>query len=172
MTKISEKDLYIFVFYQNQLSEEKVNYIKNNRSKFESELSLLEEIKENMAGDVESGIVERINSKIEKSNKPTTILLNKLVIENNDHLILAADSPEEEMKTRTDTFKDKGNKFLGKILTTDKMNRIYIFKNFREEIYNMTITLFPSRQSYTISSADLPLVVTPPQYIEQLELEF
>lgn len=169
---ISEKDLYIFVFYQDKLSAEKAEYIKDNRSKFEAEINMLEEIRKNTQSNVEQSIIDRIHDKIENGNRQNKITLERLIIDNgDDHLILAADSPETD-SNKTETYIDKENLFLSKILSNDKMNRIYIFRNSNDEIYDFTVTLLPSKDQFTINSAELPLIIAPPQVIEKLEIKF
>ncbi len=65
---IFEKDLFNYVFFPDILSKEKYNLIENSKSKFQNELTLLSEIKENLKEKVSDDIIERIMLKLHEYN--------------------------------------------------------------------------------------------------------
>ena len=171
MIKLSEKDLFTFVFYSENLSEEKRNLIESNFDKFASELELLKGIKEAIKEPLPKSILERIHEKITNLENENYYVLEKIeTISDSEYLILAADSPQKIASPKTETFVDSNNKFMCKIISTSEANKIYLFSNLDNEIQEFDITLYPSKENLIVSKEDMPIILSPKQIINQIKL--
>ena len=171
MLRITEKDLFTYVFYSDNLSEDKRNLIISNLDKFTAELDLLKNIKAGLNEPVPKSILERIHKKIDYIENKNIYLLEKIeTITDSEYLILAADSPEKNASPKTETFVDSNNKFMCKIISTNEANKIYIFSNLDDEDLEFDITIFPSKENYIVNNKDMPIVLSPKQIINQMKL--
>jgi hypothetical protein len=171
MIRITEKDLFTFVFYSDNLSKEKRNLINSNLDKFINELDLLKDIKVGLKEPLPKSILERVHKKIENFENKNVYLLEKIeTVSNSEYLILAADSPEKITSPKTETYVDSNNKFMCKVISTNETNKIYIFSNLDDEDLEFDITIFPSKENYIVNKTDMPIVLSPKQIINQMKL--
>lgn len=171
MQSITEKDLYLYIFYPDQLDEEKSKFIDQNINLFSSEIELLNEIKKNINSRVDPTIIDKINEKI-SAPLPTVIELKKdnAIIQSNP-FVLAADSPKSKFIQNTDTFKDSNNLYLAKVINSAIDNKIYIFQNSDDEPLEIKITILPSDDTFHTNLGDQPIIISPPQIIEKIILQ-
>jgi hypothetical protein len=170
---IFEKDLFNYVFFPDILSKEKYNLIENSKSKFQNELTLLSEIKENLKEKVSDDIIERIMLKLHEYNERRLIVLEKTNnphLFQSGHLVLAAESPVLEQKLRTDTYEDKNSEYLVKIITDQQQNKIFIFNKDNSEMRNVKINIEPSGKSFILESSFKPYILTPKQEINRISI--
>jgi hypothetical protein len=171
MIKLSEKDLFTFVFYSGNLSEEKRKFIVSNLDKFTTELELLNSFKTGLEEPVSKSILQRIHEKIDDLDNKNDYILEKIeTILDSEYLILAADSPKNNASPKTETFVDSNNKFMCKIISTSEANKIYLFSNLDSEIQQFDITLFPSKENFIVNKEDMPILLSPKQIINRIKL--
>ncbi len=77
MEYISEKDLYMFLFYPENLSEEKKSFIELNSKKFETEIELLRNMKKNLEAFDSDSVIGDIYEKIDNQISSDVIILEK-----------------------------------------------------------------------------------------------
>jgi hypothetical protein len=171
MINLTEKDLFTFVFYSDNLSEEKRNLINNNIEKFRSELELLNGLKAALKEPVKKSILDRIHEKIDNFENQNLHVLEKIkTISDSDYLILAADSPEKITSPITETFVDPNNKFICKIISDNRTKKIYLFSSLDNKDQEFDITIFPSKENFIVNKKDMPILLSPRQIINQIKL--
>ncbi len=171
MKQLSEKDLFTFVFYPNNLLEEKRILINSNLNKFKVELEFLNDLKNSLNQIVPKSILDRIHEKIDIFESKNGYLLEKInKIKDSEYLVLAADSPNNIPTLKTDTFVDSQNKFMCKVISSNEANKIYLFSSADEEFLEFNITLLPSKESFIVNKKDMPVILSPKQIIDQIKL--
>lgn len=171
MFTITEKDLFTFIFYSDNLSKDKRTFIKSNLEKFNDELELLRSIKANLEQPLPRTILERIHEKIDSFENKNGFLLEKInSISDSKYLILAADSPNNNLSPKTETFVDSKNKFMCKIISSNVSNKIYLFSNLPDEFLEFDITLLPSKENFIVNKKDMPILLSPKQIINRIRL--
>lgn len=171
MIHLTEKDLFTYVFYPDNLSDEKRILINTNLEKFNAELELLNEIKDSLGQHVPKSILDRIHEKIDKFENKNGYLLEKInSIVDSEYLILAADSPVNNSSPKTETFLDSHNKFMCKIISTNDVNKIYIFSNLDNVDLEFDVTLLPSKETFIVNKKNMPIILSPKQIIDQIKL--
>ena len=171
MEIISEKDLYMFVFYPDRLPGVKIDYINLNITKYEEELKLLNEIKASLDEPHSQNIYSKIDEKIIEYSDPSEIILEKIKVnDDSEYNIMYADSPSSLSYVKSETFKDEKNKYLGKVLSSNENTRVFIFKKDKKKFLEFRITLYPSKETYYTNSQDMPLVLIPSQTINRIHL--
>jgi hypothetical protein len=171
MIEITEKDLYKFVFYPEQLSDEKRDYIISNYSVYEDLIDELNSYKDNLDLDVSDEILENINEKIDAAQSEDTIVLSRIERNANlNQLRIAADSPRPSEYTRTETFVDPDNQFLAKVIQHKERTKVFILPKDETGVFEIKLTLFPSNEVYHTNIKDMPLILDPIQNINSIHL--
>lgn len=171
MVQLTEKDLFTFVFYPDNLSEKKRVKINNNLNLYKAEIEFLNNMKKSLSQNVPKSIIDKIHEKINNFENNNDYLLEKIIKSSDlEYLVLAAESPNNIHLTKTDTFVDSKNRFLCKVISKADLNKIYLFSNVSDEFSEFRITLLPSKQNFTVNSKDMPVIISPKQFIEQIKL--
>lgn len=171
--QITEQDLFTFVFYPQELGKDKFEYISKNIDLFDAEIQFLNEIMKNKSMEIEPELFDRLLSKINSINKSTIIHLLKtknLEDIHQEKFVLAAASPTLKKTFQSDTFVDEGSKFMVKMLSNEKFNKIFVLERNNNELKNIKLTVFPSGESYSLKTNREPLIIEPRQRIDDISL--
>ncbi len=79
MKNISEKDLYVFIFSPEELSDSKFEEISNNKESFKSQLDLLLNMKKYLASFDGGRTSKKIFKRIKDIEQGSSILLNEFL---------------------------------------------------------------------------------------------
>lgn len=79
MKNISEKDLYIFIFSPDELSDSKYEEISKQKAKFKTQLDLLINMKKYLASFKSGQTSKKIFRRIKEIEQGSSILLNELL---------------------------------------------------------------------------------------------
>jgi dsRNA-specific ribonuclease len=90
---------------------------------------------------------------------------------NAEFLILAADSPTNFLKTKTDTYKDSTNQFIGKVITSNDSNKIYFFSKNIYKKSQLEITILHSQDKFNISHDGMPIIISPKKIIDKIKIK-
>ncbi len=160
MENISEKDLYNFVFYPGELTDEKTKFISENKDKFADELDLLYELKKHVNDEVSDSTMTRIWDKIKEAESKRKIILEKLEHKKDQkYLTLAAESEQTSAEITSESFIDPGKRFLVKLIKSDDETKIFVFDTKESETDNIQLEIIPSGELYDIDLSNQPLVV-------------
>lgn len=171
MIRITEKDLFTFVFYSDNLSEEKRLLINENLDMFNAELDFLHNLENNLGQTIPNSILDRIHEKIDSFEVKNNHILEKIENDSDsEYFILAADSPDNMLLPKTETFVDTGKKYMCKIISTTESNKIYLFSNDSNSFLEFKITLLPSKESFIVNKKDMPVIISPKQIVNQVKL--
>ena len=171
--QITEQDLFIYVFYPQELESDKFEYISKNNDLFNSEIQFLNDIMRNKSMEIEPGLFDRLINKINSINKSTIIHLSKtknLEDIHQEQIVLAAASQKLKKTFQSDTFVDDGSKFMVKMLSNEKFNKIFVLERNNNELRNVKLTVFPSGESYSLKTNREPLIIEPRQSIDDISL--
>ncbi len=158
--KITEQDIFNYVYYTAKLSPEKQQYIKSNRNFFEKQITLCE--------DTFSALNQ------EKSALNNIIILNKkaaLNLQKEQEYFLAADSISLDKSIRTETYTDSKNNFLVKVIFYQDKTRLFIFNEENKPIYNFRLNIKPLNRTYQIENSSEPIELPAGLEINSIELE-
>ena len=166
---ITEKDIYKFVFYKSELSQEKQNFISINLDKFAASIELLNEIKLNTENEVSSVTIKKITDLIEQDQPNKEIILTPIDFKNcSDYLTLAADSKSYDGNNTTQTFTDNGNNYIAKIVKGDNETKLFLFANTSIENSEISFVIHPSNEKYSLENNKSNCIVLKKQNIEKI----
>lgn len=173
--KITERDIFNFVFFRDNLSAEKVNYLKNSKNfiqEIDFYLSLKKSFDEELSEVVKQRIAEKIPiyvpSKIfflfpvEQQSKKRT----------NSKSVLAAATSEVSSEVHVKTFIDETNRYLIRLLNYENSSKIYVFSTTDEVLKNYRIIIKPSEQIFEQIDNSSPIEIDWPVEAENIELQF
>jgi hypothetical protein len=175
--KISERDIFNYVFSRNELDEDKLVFINNNLEKYKEEIELFETSLSAFESEETIELPESLKEQISDDKKlPGRIIKLEKVIQgegnSNGIVRLAADSPKFEKKISVDTFIDKKDEYIVKIISQDNAANIYVFKNDNSPLENFSLELLPSGRILQYENNRNPIKVDLLPSIENVELHF
>ncbi len=162
--EISEQDIFNYVFYPDQVSLDKKEFLDLHKSDFLEQLEFCT-------------YLEKLNIATQKSNfisgKSNVVELFPVVLNipnNSNYFTLAAGSSELSKKIETKTFTDNHSRFLVRLVSTIDEKTLYVFtkeKTFKEA----KLTLFPSHKSYKIDSVESSIKIDDFEEVESISIE-
>ena len=168
-TKITERDIYKFVFSPESLDLEKRTYLESNRERFMKEMEFCQELKNTSPSLETEELVEIIIGKI-GSIKVAELLPGIISSEAHDSkLRLAADSLNLNKKTYSSSFADQSSDHIVKIINNDSQTLLYLFSS--DPISKARITFFPSETSYIIKDTSKPIEILNESIIQRVTVE-
>ncbi len=112
---------------------------------------------------------KRFNSAIFFSSQPRPIVLNRIVpdyqLERKGFVLAAQSTDSKEDKIITETFTDENSDYFLKIITKNKLSKIYLFEKNQKLLEKIRLTLLPSNhvidiennsESYPVSNLEIP----------------
>jgi hypothetical protein len=162
---ISEQDIFNFVFYPDQLSIEKKEYLNRHIDEFKEQIDFCMALKQTT--------VQYAKGK-ETSKHDFTIVelmpIQPITPNNNNYLTLAAASAELSKKIETKTFMDANSRFLVRLVCTENEKKLYVFSK-EKCLEDIKITLFPSEKCYKINPVESSIVIDKTEEIEKISIE-
>jgi len=162
---ISEQDIFNFVFYPDQLSIEKKEYLNCHIDEFKEQIDFCMALKQTTVQPEKGKEISKHDFVIVELLPIKLITLN-----NNNYLTLAAASAELSKKIETKTFMDSNSQFLVRIVSTEDEKKLYVFSK-EKCLEDVKITLFPSEKCYRINPVESSIVIDKTEEIEKISIE-
>lgn len=159
--KITERDIFNYVFYPEVLEEDKKKYIETS-DKLQSQVDFYSSIKSSMNQEVPERIKQKINEKIKAQNAKKRIMLspiNQLDAPQEVAIKLAAKSIEPDEYLKIVNYSDTEQQFLAKIQSYDQHTKIFIIPVDTKTISDISLTIYPQKISYHLESSNEALVI-------------
>lgn len=172
---ISERDIFDFVFYPENLSNETAENLKNSNL-FAEEIDFYSSLKKSLVEEISEEVKQKIAQKIPLYT-PVKVFVLYPAQENkkkqkNDVTILAADSPKEKPAVTAKTFIDEANHYLIRLLNFKDSSKIYVFSTTDEILKNYKVVVQPSGQVFEQTDNSSPIEINSPLEAENIELQF
>lgn len=156
---ISEKDLYKYIMYPEQLEHEKFEYIKSNKEDFKSQLDLLEQLKESIQTDVPPNIVNNIINKINDPAEKTFELFKVDKFKNNSEYSLVSESHVDYNTPNTYYLEDSESQVQLKIDIFNSKSVVSLFCSFDVEDSELLLKFLPSNYEMVINYDEQPITI-------------
>lgn len=171
---ITERDLFDFVFFPENLSNERIEYLKTSGI-FDEELDFYRSVKKSMEEELTEEVKRKIAEKIPIYNPAKFYILYPVKEpqkRKRKFPILVAASPKEKPAVVAKTFADEANHYLIRLLNFKHSAKIYVFSTTEEVLKNYKIVIRPSGQSFQQSDNSSPIEINIPIEAENIELQF
>jgi len=167
--KITEQDIFNFVFYPEKLEADKFKFISSNRDKHQEIISFCESLQTANNANLE-GVADSINKNINR--KSTNIIqLNKVEPKaKKDDYFIAADSPQLQPQIKTDTFIDESKTYFAKAIYYEENIKIFLFENENNVLENIELSLLPSEKVYQLESNHAPIIIENRESIDSIKI--
>ena len=163
--RISEQDIFYYVFYPDQLITDKKEFLDAHREEFKEQIEFCNALKEFKFNSENTGETISFNQqKVElrpinfKATDPFNILT------------LAAASSELSKKIETKTFTDENSQYLVRLVSTEDEKRLYVFSKTKS-FKSAKLTMLPSNKSYTVDSPDSSILIDTIENVEKISIE-
>lgn len=172
---ISERDLFDFIFYPENLSVEKAEYLKTSRI-FEDEIEFSRSVKKSLMEELSEEVKLKIAEKIHIYN-PAKIHTLYPVQETSKKVrssipVFAAASQKEKPAISAKTFIDEANHYLIRLLNFKSSSKIFVFSTTNEILKNYRVIIQPSGQIFSQADNSTPLEINSPIEADKIELQF
>ncbi len=171
--KITERDIFNYVFFSDLLSEEKIRFIENNEKLIE-QVGFYKKLKNSITEPLSKEIREKIAAKIPAYKIQQIIKLfpvnDKIEKKISEVPILAAASAPEEPKIAAQTFIDESKTFLIRLLRMDDITKIFTFPITHTDLKSFRITLHPEENTFTVYNNE-PFEIEGRHNVEAISVE-
>lgn len=155
--KITEKDIFNFVYYPGKLSEEKYGYIESNRNLFDKQIKLCE--------NTLSGLNTNAKNKVVLKKKA------HLKVQKQRQYYLAAESITLDKSIKTETYTNNEGNIIAKAVFYPDKTKIFIFSEAEKPIKNFKLVINPANKSIPITDINDPIELPPGFEIESINIE-
>lgn len=173
---ISDYDLYLFIFYPDQLGEVKRGYIDGNK-KYVDSLDHFREFAMTINDSIADSDRELLSSKIGVYRPHDNIIYlyphtSPSESKKQSKVQYRAASVEVDESITSKTFFDAKKHYMVKANINHRSTRIYIFSNSGETMHNITLRILPGERIHHLDDNTQPLILDGRVEIEHISLEF
>ncbi len=170
---INEQDLFNYIFFPENLSDEKKEMIGADKSLGEI-LEFYRKLRTGSESLPDKSLKERIADKIPAYTLPGFIQLHPLKdsgVTKPNGSRLAADSKELTAKMTSKTFVDNEKEYLIKVLNYSNMTKVFVFSAKNETVKNFNLIIEPQNLHYHLDDNSEPLMIDQSIEAESIRLE-
>jgi len=170
-TKITEQDIFFYVFSKDELNTDKIKYIEENLSFFTDQISFCEEFNSDKTDDDElrSVISQKISEYSVKIVDLYPVKLNNPLPGNK--LKYAAASAEADVFYPAETFIDKNSEYLTRITRNNNTVKLYIYQKGSNEDTPLNVIIYPAQKKFTIENPSEGFLLEGVTKIERIRIE-
>lgn len=171
--KVTEKDIFNFVFFTDLVREEIKSFLYSIEGS-NDEIAFYKELKNSIAEELRQNLKLKLFNKIIFNNMDNVIQLYPVeeVKKKSLGTVLAAASLEETPKIITRTFYDYEKSFIIKVINYEKHSKIFVFSTQQEVLKNFDIVIQPQNQRFHIHDNLIPLELDFQINADSIKLEF
>lgn len=171
--KITERDIFNFVFYPDLVREEIKSFLVSIEDSTDA-IIFYKDLKESLSQELSSSIKQKLAEKIESYKYTTVIQLfpTDEIKKKRNGVVLAAASEEEKPKIITKTFYDADKTYIIKIINYLSNSKIFVFSTQQETVKDFDIIILPQNKKYHFNDNSLPLELNTPVEAESIQIEF
>jgi hypothetical protein len=172
--KITEHDIFNFVFYPDLLNKEIKAFLASIEESSDA-ISFYKELKSELESNLTNEIRTKIKNKIPAYHPLNIIQLHALKQtkdKKQNGSRLAAGSTELKPKMTTKTFVDNDKEYLIKILNYGDKTKVFVFSTKDEVVKNFDIIIEPDNLKFHLEDNSEPLKINHLIDAEKIEIRF
>lgn len=172
--KITEQDIFRFVFYKDSLDESKKLFLAES-SLFKNAIEFYQKLKDSFTVEIPIAVKKMIAEKIPSYEFSNVINLFRVDPEikkkKQDVLVLAAASEKKE-ESCFSSFMDENKEYLVRLEESENRSRIFVFSTRSEHLKNFTLTILPSDKKIPVANNSQPIELNERIEIDSFQIEF
>lgn len=171
--KVTEKDLFNFVFYHHLVMEEMRDFLSSIESNNEVIL-FYKALKSEITKEVPLSLKKKLSNKLAFYKLDNLIVLYPVeeIKKKKNNFTLVAASPEKTPKIITRTFYDEDKLYIIKVINSEKNSKIFVFSTQQEVLKNFDLIIQPGNETYHINDNIIPLELDHQINADSIKLEF
>ncbi len=170
---ITEKDIFLYVLFPDELDSDKKKYIQENENLFSDRIEyfkFITEIFNDENIDTESKKAADIILARFKVVELLPVINNNLNKNNTVNLAAATNNVAEKL-SESITYLDEDSKYLVKVIRNKNQNKLYFFSKNENREQKLRITLIPSMDIFHITNYSLKIDINPQLSIQKILIE-
>lgn len=169
--KISEEDIFNYVYSVESLDFIKRKYIEDNLARFEDDIFFCKTLNENE--QIELSQKEEANLKLALKAQGSIVTLYPNKIDKPEQINqLAAASITLENKIESSTLTDKNSDYMIRIITYNNYSEIYVFSTSLKPLNKFKLTIYPTKKEFFGDDTTKSFKIENAVQIEKIDLEF
>jgi hypothetical protein len=171
--KVTERDIFNFVFYPDLVREEIKMFLASIENSTDT-IIFYKELKSSLEIPLDDNIKQKLSKKIRAYKYKNVIQLYPVqeLKKKRNGIVLAAASVEEKPKIITKTFYDADKTYIIKVINYSDNSKIFVFSTQQEVIKDFEIIILPENKKYHCKDNLLPLELNTPIEAESIQIEF
>jgi hypothetical protein len=171
--KVTERDIFNFVFYPDLVREEIKMFLASIEDSTDA-IIFYKELKSALEIPLDDNIKQRLAEKISAYKYQNVIQLYPVqeLKKKRNGIVLAAASVEEKPKIITKTFYDADKTYIIKVINYSDNSKIFVFSTQQEVIKDFEIIIQPQNEKYHISDNSMPLELNRRILAESIQIKF
>lgn len=171
--KITERDIFNFVFYPDLVREEIKIFLASIENSTDA-IIFYKELKSFLNEPLSIEIQNKLSKKIRayKFNNVIQLYPVEEIKKTRNGIVLAAASVEEKPKIITKTFYDTDKTYIIKVINYTDNSKIFVFSTQQEVIKDFEIIVLPENKKYHCKDNSLPLELNSPVEAESIQIKF
>jgi hypothetical protein len=174
-TIISEEDIFNYVFFQQQLEDARLDYLRKNSGQFTSQIAFYESFRPILeqngtaaSPDLDKKLAARIPAFHEHFYELTPLRDNPQA---NGFKLAAASEQVLHKKLETQTFLNDDSSLLLRLVRTDENALLYVFAQQIFKGRNLILTLHPSGREYTVTDCSKAITLDACDTVEKITVD-
>ena len=172
--KITERDIFNFVFYPELVKEEIkafLDTVKNSSNAIEFYKELKSELENSISKDIKKKIADKIKSYLPIDIIELHPLREPEIKKENGSRLAAASITELKPKMTTKTFVDNEKEYLIKVLNYGETTKVFVFSTKDEVVRDFDIVIEPHNLKYHLEDNSEPLKIERSIEPEKIQLQ-
>lgn len=171
--KITEREIFRYVFFRNMLSNAHILEIENN-ARFEEGLAYYYNLKEQLKSDLSSKTKAKLADNIPVYSYSESITLKPLFVKDeseNIHLLKYAAASNSGKESPVITFASDKQDYFVRMHKSDEKFKIFIFSTLQEKLENIRLTFFPTQEEIVIKDNENPSQVFLSKFPDRIDMK-
>lgn len=171
--KITERDIFNFVFYPELVKDEIRLFLQSIENTTDA-IIFYKNLKASLNEPIDNNLKMKIAQKIKayKYNNIIKLFPVEELKKKKNGVVLAAASEEEKPRIVTKTFYNEDKTYIIKVINYKDNSKIFVFSTQQEVIKDFEIIILPENKKYHCNDNSLPLELSSPVEAESIQIEF
>lgn len=169
---ITEKEIFNYVFFREALGMIKIIEIENN-NKIQDELKYYIDLKEELSLGISDNVKNKLAAKIPVYSNNDVVTLHPLILPDESKsikLLKYAAATGSNTNEPVITFANENKEYFIRLHKTEDKYKIFVFSTHKDDIEQLELTFYPSREKVSINKDQNPFSISLSQIPDKIDI--
>lgn len=171
--KITEKEIFCYVFFKDTLSRESILEIENNES-LVAELEYYFDLKEQLGKKIQVQTKVRLADKIPIYSYNNIIVLEPSIsweVSKSIHMVRYAAATEAKKDSSAVTFTNEEKSYFVRLHKNKDTYKVFVFSTLQDKLENIRLTFYPSNENVLIKDVENPFQISLSKFPDKIDMK-